>query len=272
MPPSDQPIRVLIVDDEPVARRGIVQLLGGDADFTIVGECSNGKEMLAAVEREQPDLIFLDVRMPGMDGLRALARLKSSEPPLIIFVTGFDQYAMKAFEAHAIDYLMKPYSRKRFRSACDHAKQQLRRRRIAEGSPYQERLLQLLEDLVAHRNGVGPSTPSPEKQFLVKKARGRVVIVPSEAVLWVEARKDYVRLHTADGPHLIRETMGNIEQDLDPSSFIRVHRSAIVRIAAIAEIRTIPDGKLEVALTDGTHHPVSPSGRRTLQTRLGLKM
>jgi two-component system LytT family response regulator len=267
-----QPFRVLIVDDEPAARRGVVQLLEHDAEFAIIGECATGEEMVAAVERADPDLLFLDVQMPGLDGFAALARLPTGAAPLVVFVTGYDRYAVRAFEARAIDYLLKPYSPDRFRRACDHAKQRLRQRRHVDDADYRERLLGLLDDLAA-RAGAQGALPGqrPPVRFLVKKTHGRAVIVPADAVLWIEARRDYVRLHTADGHHLIRDTLGNVERQLEATRFLRVHRSAIVRVDGIAELRHDADGKVEVVLKDGTRHPVSASGRRQLQEKLGFK-
>lgn len=270
---ATQPFRVLIVDDEPAARRGVAQLLAHEHDFQLVGECATGQEMIAAVERDRPELIFLDIQMPGLDGFGALASLPPNAAPLVIFVTGYDRYAVRAFEARAIDYLLKPYSEARFADACRHAKIQLRQRRQSEDSGYRDRLIGLLEDLTERERAPNPSQRTADQlRFLVRKTQGRVVIIPGDAVLWIEARKDYVRLHTSDDHHLIRDTMANIEQQLDPAQFLRIHRSAIVRIDGIAEIRSTPDGKLDVVLTDGTSHPVSASGRRKLQEKLGFRV
>jgi two-component system LytT family response regulator len=271
---STDPFRVLIVDDEPAARRGVAQLLEQFDEFEVMAECATGEEMIAAVERDEPELVFLDVQMPGLDGFGALARLGRRTAPLVIFVTGYDRYAVRAFEAHAIDYVLKPYSPDRFRRACDHAVRQLRQRRQVEDESYRERLLELLEDLSA-RGTAGSRVATPDREparFLVKKGRSRVLIVSGDSVLWAEARKDYVRLHATDGGHLIRETMANVERQLDPARFIRVHRSAIVRMDAITEIRTLGDGRLEVVLTDGSCHPVSASGRRQLEEKLGFRV
>jgi two-component system LytT family response regulator len=267
----ERPVRVLIVDDEPAARRGVVQLLDQYDEFEIVGECSTGEEMVSGVERHDPELVFLDVQMPGLDGFGALARLPPETDPLVIFITGYDRYAVRAFEAHAIDYLLKPYSPERFRRACDHAVQQLRRRRQAGDADYRGRLLELLEDL-AERGSVDAEAVHDSARFLVRKARDRVVIVSGDSILWTEARKDYVRLHTGGDDHLIRDTMANVERRLDPDRFVRVHRSAIVRIDAIVEFRTPGDGRLEVVLSDGSQHAVSASGRRLLEEKLGIDL
>lgn len=270
--PHTPPYRVLIVDDEPAARRGVVQLLEYEDAFEVIGECATGEEMVAAVRRDDPDLIFLDVEMPGLDGFGGLAGLPPTAAPLLIFVTGYDRYAVRAFEAHAIDYVLKPYTPERFRSACRHAIEHLRLRHQSGDDAYRKRLLGLLEDLT-HRPG--PHPPVPRKRtptrFFVKKPKGRMLVVSAEQVLWTEARRDYIRLHTTDGPHLIRDTMTVIEQQLDPRQFVRIHRSTIVRLDEIAEIQTVGDGKLAVVLKDGSRHAVSASGRQRLQDRLGLK-
>jgi two-component system LytT family response regulator len=264
------PYRVLIVDDEPAARRGVAQLLERYDDFEVVGECATGEEMVASVECEMPELVFLDIRMPGLDGFGALAKVRDRDSPLVIFVTGYDRYAVRAFEAHAIDYILKPYSAERFRRACDHAIEQLDRRRRAEDDGYSQRLVELLRDLATRdvEAAGAPHRPEPFR-FLVRKGRNRVVVLPADTVLWAEARKDYVRLHTPDGAYLIRDTMANVERRLDRSDFVRIHRSAIVRTDAIAEMRTLGDGRLEVALTDGSRLAVSASGRRLLEEKLG---
>lgn len=270
--PSRQVFRVLIVDDEPTARRGVAQQLERDEEFEIVGECASGEDMIVAVAQEQPDLVFLDVQMPGLDAFGALARLEPGPMPLVIFVTGYDRYAVRAFEAHAIDYLLKPYTAERFRRSCEHAKHYLRERRQSEDRDYHRRLVDLLTDLAARAGGGTSRRPSGAEPspFLVKRARGHVVVVPGDSVLWIEARGDYVRLHTANGCHLMRQTLGRVERQLDATLFMRIHRSTIVRITAIAQIRTGEDGKSEVVLTDGTCHGVSSSGRRQLQERLGF--
>jgi len=270
--PSSQVFRVLIVDDEPAARRGVAQQIEHDEEFEIIGECASGEDMIAAVAREQPDLVFLDVQMPGLDAFAALARLDPGPVPLVIFVTGYDRYAVRAFEAHAIDYLLKPYTAERFRRSCEHAKHHIRQRRYSEDRDYHQRLVDLLQDLAARAAGGGArrtvgAEPTP---ILVKRARGHVVVVPGDTVLWVEARGDYVRLHTANECHLVRQTLGRVARQLDTTLFMRIHRSTIVRIAAIAQIRTSEDGRAEVMLTDGTRHAVSASGRRQLQERLGF--
>jgi two-component system, LytTR family, response regulator len=270
--PSRRVLRVLIVDDEPVARRGVAQQLEHDEEFQIIGECASGEDMIAAVAREQPDLVFLDVQMPGLDAFAALERLDPGPVPLVIFVTGYDRYAVRAFEAHAIDYLLKPYTAERFRRSCEHAKHHIRQRRRSEDRDYHQRLVDLLEDFAARAGGdaarrTAGAEPPP---FLVKRARGHVVVVPEDAVLWIEARGDYVRLHTAKACHLMRQTLGHVERQLDATGFVRIHRSTVVRIAAIAQIRTTEDGKAEVMLTDGTRHAVSTGGRRQLQERLGF--
>lgn len=265
---SADPIRVLIVDDEPAARRGIVQLLERDPDFSIVGECSTGAEMLDAVDRVRPDLLFLDIEMPGLDGFGALAQLEE-RAPLIVFVTGYDRYAVKAFEARAIDYVLKPYTEERFARACRHAKRQLRQRRSSADLDYQERLLALLTDL-RDRDGSARAQFDAQQPFLVKKSQGRTVIVSPETVLWVEARKDYLCLHTRDGKYLVRETMKRAEQRMDPKQFVRIHRSAIVRTDCIAEVVNLKEGKMHVTLTNGTELPLSAAGYRKLQQQFGM--
>lgn len=270
--PARRVFRVLIVDDEPAARRGVAQQLEHDGDFAIIGECASGEDLIAAVARERPDLVFLDVQMPGLDAFAALARLDPGAMPLVVFVTGYDRYAVRAFEAHAIDYLLKPYTPERFRRSCEHAKDQMRQRRLSADREYHQRLVELLEDFAGRSGGpaVRRTAGAEPPPFLVKRARGHVVVVPGSTVLWIEARGDYVRLHAAGAAHLMRQTLGEVERQLDPAVFMRIHRSTIVRIAAIAQIRAGEDGKAEVVLTDGSRHSVGTSGRRQLKERLGF--
>lgn len=268
---GSEPYRVLIVDDEPAARRGVAQLLAGDASFEIVGECRTGLEMVDAVESRSPDLVFLDVQMPGLDGFGVLARIDPEAAPQVIFVTGYDRYAVRAFATHAIDFLLKPYTPARFRGALEHAKSQLRQRRLARGEEeaYGLRVAGLIETLTEELIERTTRADEGTVHFLVKKTGGRVRVVSADSVRWIEAARDYVRLHTADGTHLIRETMRNVERRLSPSAFVRVHRSTIVRLAAVTGIEHLSNGRVEVVLDDGSRHDVSRSGRRRLEERLG---
>ena len=257
-------IRALIIDDEPLARERIRTLLTGEADVVVVAECSDGLEAISEIERERPDLLFLDVQMPEMDGFQLLEALSdvSDQPlPAIIFVTAYDQYALRAFDVHALDYLLKPFDRERFHRALERARDHLRRERAA--GALDRRLLALLEDMRMEPKHL---------ERLVIKASGRVFFLKAEEIDWVEAAGNYVRLHVGRGSHLMRETMGALEAKLDPAKFLRTHRSSIVNIERIKELHPLFRGEYEVVLQDGTRLTLGRAYRDRLQELLGNQL
>ena len=229
-------LATLIVDDEPLARRRLRQLLQDESRVHVVGECDDGPSALAAVGRLRPDLMFLDVQMPGMDGFDVIAELGAAACPAIIFVTAFDRYAVKAFDVHAVDYLLKPFSRKRLQIALDRVHAQ------AKDDPgLVRKLASLLTDLQAAR---------PLARFVVKDG-DRVYFVRAEAVDWLEAVGHYVCLHAGGAAHIIRDTLSRLEERLDAQRFVRVHRSAIVNLDRIKELRPTFNGQYEIVLHTG---------------------
>ncbi|MGH7528318.1 MAG: LytR/AlgR family response regulator transcription factor [Gemmatimonadales bacterium] len=264
------PIRVLIADDEPAARRTIQLLLAGDSDFQVLGECADGLQTLEAIVRLRPDLVFLDVQMPRRDGFEVLARLPPGWAPLIIFVTAFDEYTLRAFDVHAADYLLKPFSDHRFHAAVAHAKERLRQRSAAD----LERLLTFVRELGALASGPdgwpGPgveAAASPDR-IAIRTAQGALLIAMDD-IEWVEARGDYVRLHSVGRADLVREPISGVERRLPPSRFIRIHRSTIVNIARLKEIKLLPSGEQVAVLQSGVRCRVSRSGRERLGQVLG---
>ena len=262
LPNNARPLRVLIVDDERLPRQRLMRLLEEIPHTVCVGECVNGRSAVDAIESLQPDLVLLDVRMPGMGGLD-VARALTGHVPFVIFVTAFDEYALSAFEVHAIDYLLKPVERERFVAAIERA-----RSLVASTSAAQrhERLLALLqhEPPVAVPEpdaGAEPSDGAPApagadaaslpRRFLVK-GDGQMYFVAVDDIDWVEAYGNYVRLHVGKGVHLIRETLGNIERQLDPARFARVHRSSIVNLDRVVRMDLWGAGDYVVMLKDGT--------------------
>ena len=254
MSSSTGKIRVLIVDDEPLGRTVIREMLRPEAGIEVIGECATGQEAIEGVRALRPDLVFLDVQMPEMDGFEALAALGSDELPLVVFVTAYDQYAVRAFEVHAVDYLLKPFDRERFARAVDHARAQLRRER--EGA-VNERILALLESRARHLERV------------VVKSNGRVFFLKTEEIDWIGAEGNYVSLHVRKETYLLRETIGGIEAQLDPARFPRIHRSQIVNLDRIRELRPWSHGEYHVILHDGTQLTLSRSYRDRLQKLLG---
>jgi two-component system LytT family response regulator len=252
-------LRVLIADDEPLIRRGLRRMLDGEPGVTVVGEARHGKEALALTERESPDLLFLDVQMPELDGLDVAARLYGRPRPGIVFVTAFDRYAVKAFDHHAIDYLLKPFDEERLRMALDRA-----RSRLADRDPGAV-ALRMAELLERYRPAGGY-----RERFMVQTGN-RVVLIAAKDVEWFEAADNYVRLHSGGIRHAIRETLKQLETDLDPRQFIRVHRSAMINLEFVQEIRPLPSGDQSVRLTTGQTVMMSRRYREDFERRAGGK-
>jgi two-component system LytT family response regulator len=250
-------IRTLIVDDEPLGRERIRTLLAGDAEIEIIGECPDGRQAVAAIERLKPDLLFLDVQMPEMDGFAVLDAIAGRHMPAIIFVTAYDRYAVQAFEVHALDYLLKSFDRERFGNAVARAKDEIRR--LREGH-LNERLAGLLEDLESRKKRAAR---------LVIKSAGRIFFLPVEEIDWVEAADNYVRIHAGREAHLVRETLQSLERRLDPAKFLRIHRSTIVNLERIRELQPMFHGDYVVRLRDGIELTLSRNYREKLGEPLG---
>jgi two-component system LytT family response regulator len=248
-------IRALIVDDEPLARERIRALLREEPDVEVVGECGDGPSAVAAIQKLAPDLLFLDVQMPGMDGFGVLRALGDAPWPEVIFVTAHDQHAVKAFEAHALDYLLKPFKPARFREAVRRAREQLARRR-AGAIP--ENLAALLAQL------------QPQRPFLTRiavKAGERTAFLKACEIEYAEAAGNYLVLHAGREHHVIRETLGALEAQLDPKQFVRINRSTLVNVDQIRELQPLFKGEHVVVLRNGKQLPLT-RGVRELQERL----
>jgi two-component system LytT family response regulator len=254
---SSKTIRALIVDDEPLARRRIRRMLAHDPEVAIVGDCSNGRDAIAAIKSENPDLIFLDVQMPEVDGFDVLASTETKRPPLVIFVTAYDQYALRAFEVAAVDYLVKPFDRRRFEGALERAKSRLASGREGE---LNQQTLALLAELKAQSSHV---------ERLVIKAGGRAFFLKTDEIDWIEAEGKYVRLHVGKESYLLREAIGSMETQLDPKKFPRIHRSTIVNIERVRELQPWFHNEYRVILKDGTELMLSRSCRKRLGELLG---
>jgi two-component system, LytTR family, response regulator len=249
-------VRTLIVDDEAPARRRVRRLLGAEAGLAIVGECGDGETALALIARDRPDLVFLDVQMPEKDGFEVVKALQPADLPAILFVTAHDRYALRAFDVHAVDYLLKPFSAERFRTALARARERIARRVEDPG----------LRTLAA--------TLRTQPAYLTRvpvRTGGRTVFVDLAAVDWMDAADNYVRLHVKQREYLVRETLASLEAQIDPDRFVRVHRSAIVQIDRVAEIRPQSHGDAELVLDEGTRVAVSRTWRERLQGALASK-
>ncbi|MFN2445488.1 MAG: LytR/AlgR family response regulator transcription factor [Vicinamibacterales bacterium] len=250
-------IRTMVVDDEPVARERMVSLLQQEQDIELVGECADGQQAINAIQANHPDLVFLDVQMPACDGFRIIQQVGADRMPAVVFVTAYDEYALRAFEVHAIDYLLKPFGRDRFQQTLQHAREHLERQRAGDLG---RRLLALVHDL----------KPEPQKlDRLVVKSGGRVFFLRTDDIDWIEAAGNYVRLHLGEEAHLFRETMNNMEGRLDLHRFVRIHRSHIVNTDRIKELQPWFNGEYVVVLQNGTRLTLSRGYRERLQERLG---
>ncbi len=253
-------IRTIIVDDEPAARRGVRLLLEPDPAIEIVGEASGGAEAVELITRTQPALAFLDVQMPECDGFQALARLGPAQSPVVIFVTAYDEHALRAFEVNAVDYLLKPYDDARFAAALQRGKDAVRRRN-AEATDV--RLNQLLEYLQTAK-----SAPAGNTDRILVKSSGEIFFLKADEIDWVEAEGDYMKFHVAGKTHLMRETMARLEARLDSKKFIRIHRSTIVNIDRMRKLSPSFAGEYAVVLQDGTKLKLSRGYHERIATLL----
>ncbi len=249
-------IRVIVVDDQPLARERLVTLVGQEAGMEVVAACGDGREAVSAITRLAPDLVFLDMQMPELDGFGVIAAVGPERMPPVIFVTAYDEFALRAFEVNALDYLLKPFARQRFQRALARARDELARQRAGE-------LAAKLLGLVQHAE-----RPQLQAERLEVQSGDRVLFVPPDRVDWIEAEGNYVRLHVGAESYLLRETMVRIEKRLSAAAFVRAHRSALVNIDRVSELRRLPDGELDVQLHDGTRLRVGRRYRDGLETRL----
>jgi two-component system, LytTR family, response regulator len=243
MTPEGQPakIRALVIDDEPLARSNVLLLLQKNPEIEIVGQCGSALEGLDAIRKHHPDLVFLDVRMPEYDGFDILEMLGRDAPTAVIFVTAYDQYAIKAFDTGALDYLLKPFSNARFARALDRAKE---------------------------RTALRGTSPAKMDRLTIKSG-GRVLFLAVTDIDWIEAADYYASLHVGPKAHLVRRSMNELESDLDPAQFCRIHRSTIVNLDRVRELRFDSDGEYELVLVDATKLRLSRRYRNEVQARLG---
>lgn len=242
MPGEVQKIRTVIVDDEPLARSNVRVLLEGDATIEVIAECGSGPDAPAVIRRARPDLLFLDVQMPECDGFDVIELLGADLPPAIVFVTAYDQYALRAFEAGALDYLLKPFDNARFDLALSRAKQKVE---------------------------LGKDHPRKFDRLTIKSA-GQIAFVSLSEIDWIEAADYYAALHIGTRTHLLRRSLSDLEQDLDPSQFCRIHRSAIVNLDRVRGLRSNEDGDYTVLLHNNAMLRLSRKYRKQLQSRLGV--
>jgi two-component system LytT family response regulator len=240
--PAPSKIRALVVDDEPLARRNIAVLLRLDPEIEMISQCGSGMEALAEIRSSKPDLVFLDVQMPECDGFDVLEMLGGNLPPAVVFVTAYDQYALRAFEAGALDYILKPFDNARFERALGRAKERIRH---------------------------GSDRPRKMERLAIKNA-GQVSFLKITEIDWIEAADYYACLHAGSKAHLLRRSMAELEQELDQAVFCRIHRSTIVNLDRVRGLKLNEDGEYEVLLDSGTKLRMSRRYRKELQSRLGV--
>lgn len=257
--PESERFRVVVVDDEPLARVRLRQLLAGEPDMTLAGEYGCGRDAVDGIRETKPDLVFLDVQMPDCDGFDVINEVGVDEMPVVVFVTAYDEYALRAFGVHAADYLLKPYDQARF----------------------QEALRQGREHVLSRRAGLGEPAPRPASEEpagrryidrLAIRSSGRVILVRVEEIDWLESAGNYVSLHLGRKTHLIRETLSGLEKRLDPARFVRIHRCTIVNINRVRELETYFHGEYKVILQDDTQLTLSRNYRENLSALTGAAL
>ena len=243
------PWRTVVVDDEPLARQTLRVLLSREQDFEVVAECSHGADAVTVIQGERPDVLFLDVQMPEVDGFEVLRRVDAGSVPAVIFVTAFDRYALQAFEQHALDYLLKPFSDERFSTVLDRTRVRLREHSFAS-------MAEGLSDLL--------SAMAPARRQLVVRDGGRTFVIPHDDIVWIEAEDYCARIHTRTRTILVRDSLRALADSLEPNGFVRVHRSAIVNIPHVRQIEPLTSGDQRLTLSDGTALKVSRTYRASV--------
>jgi two-component system LytT family response regulator len=255
-------IRVMIADDEPLAGENLELLVGRYGAAEIVANCRSGRSTIEALARTETDLLFLDIELGDMSGFEVLKRIDCEHPPVVVFVTAFDEHAVKAFEVNALDYLLKPIDDARFDQTMNRVEEYLRKHRLGD---YRDRLMALLDEIDDGKEiGSRPGPPAEKPNRIAIRSTGKIEFVSCDDIDWIEAAGSYVEIHTPSRTYLLRGTMTSLEQQLDPCRFIRVHRSAIVNTGRIRELKPHRRGEYFITLNDGTRLKLSRGNRHKL--------
>lgn len=261
-------ITVLIAEDEPVPRRRLARLLSEEPDVRVVAQCAGGHEAAERIREESPDLVFLDVQMPGLNGFQVIESIGIDRMPTVVFVTAYDAYAVRAFEVHAVDYLLKPYDQARFRTALDRARQRLRRAGTdAAPTPDDERLRALVRAVAAELGRTDGGDRPATMEHIAVRIDGALRIVRVEDIDWFETEGNYVRVHAGKASYLVRQTSANLETQLDPRAFVRIHRRYLVNVSRVHEVQPWFGGDAVVVLKDGMKLRLSRTFREQFHTR-----
>lgn len=255
-----EPIRTLIVDDEAVARRGVRALLADNNEFDIIGEARNGQEALDAIRAQRPELVLLDIQMPVMDGFECLAAVESEIFPVVIFLTAHDAFALRAFDARALDYVLKPVREERLHAALERAREQVKQRRLGNITNELQRVLAQVR------------APAQTAERLAVRVGEATSFVEIASIDWIEAANYYARIHVGAASHLVRESLDALEGRLDPKAFVRVHRSALVNIQRIKHVVPLSRGQHEIVMNSGARIMVSRRRRAELEAALGVRL
>jgi two-component system LytT family response regulator len=250
-------IRTIIADDEPLARKKLRLLLGSEPGVQVVAECQDGQQTIGAVQKHKPDLLLIDIRMPDVDGFEVLGRIAAEEMPVVVFTTAYDQFAIRAFQAHAMDYLLKPFERERLHQAIERARLELLK-------SHNHNLTTRLLDLIAQKAEQKPE-PRQADDRMVIRAGGKVIFLDLEEVDWIEAAANYVRMNAGKESYLLREGIGSVSERLDPDRFVRIHRSVIVNVRKIKELQPCDSGEYIAVLKNGKELSCSRGYRAQLQ-------
>jgi two-component system, LytTR family, response regulator len=269
-----KPIETLIVDDEPAAREALLHLLRQDPEITLTRECENGREAVRLIQASRPELMFLDIQMPGLDGFGVLREVDAKDLPIVVFVTAYDRHALHAFEVHAVDYLLKPFSDSRFLEALSVAKGQVRQRRLGDLG---QQVAALISTDAAHLARAGSSTENKvnsgtDVDPLLIRVDGRIARVPIQSIDWIDADGDSVCVRVGEVHYPVRTSMDKLERELNSTRFVRIHRSTIVNVERIKELRQCYPREYVAVLHDGTSLKVSRNRRDLLESRLGRKV
>lgn len=272
---SSAPLRILVVDDEPAARRGVKLLLDAVSHVEVIGEVGDGPEAVRQIEKLRPDIVFLDVQMPGCDGFEVIQRVGPAAMPAVVFVTAYDEHALRAFDVSAVDYLLKPYEDARFHAALARAREEVRRRRTGDLGSRLERLIAAFERAPAPAPAAPAAAATPTgadagglTDRILIKSSGEIYFLKMEEIDWIEAEGDYMKFHAGGRAHLLRETMARLEARLDPRRFIRIHRSTIVNVDRVRKMSPAFAGEYAVILHDGTKLRLSRGYQDRLQEML----
>jgi len=258
-------IRTLVVDDEPLAREGIVTMLALDSEVEVIGTCADGHSAVNAIRAQKPDLVFLDIQMPKRDGFEVLAELKREERPMVIFITAYDKYAIRAFELSAIDYLLKPFRDARFLAALAKAKKEIRQARSNDLGQKVEQLLGYMQEMAAAKSPAVPAAKQTDStDRVVLKTGSDILFLRTTDIIWVESQADFIKVHTTGAALLVRETLQSLEDRLDAAKFLRVHRSTLVNIEHVRKVTPALYGDYSILMSDNTKLRLSRKNRGKL--------